>query len=120
MAAVLSALLILIGTLFMLIAALGVVRLPDLFMRLHSSTKSATLGVGCVMLGAAIHFNDVGLATQALAITIFLLLTAPVAAHLLGRAAYLSGVPLWEGTLSDELRGRYHQVTHELASADTK
>ncbi|MBM3129195.1 MAG: monovalent cation/H(+) antiporter subunit G [Chloroflexi bacterium] len=120
MAAILSALLILVGTFFMLVAALGVVRFPDLYMRLHSSTKSATLGVGCVMLGAAIHFNDVGFATQALAITLFLLVTAPVAAHLLGRAAYLSGVPLWEHTLSDELRGRYDQVTHDLASTDTK
>lgn len=118
MVAILSALLILVGTFFMLVAALGVVRFPDLFMRLHSSTKSATLGVGCVMIGAAIHFNDVGLATQALAIVIFLLLTAPVAAHLLGRAAYLSNVPLWEGTLSDELHGRYHPTTHDLASAD--
>lgn len=118
MAAILSALLTLVGTFFMLVAALGVVRFPDLFMRLHSSTKSATLGVGCVMIGAAIHFNDVGLATQALAIVIFLLLTAPIAAHLLGRAAYLSNVPLWDGTLSDELRGRYHPTTHDLASAD--
>jgi multicomponent Na+:H+ antiporter subunit G len=118
MATNLSAILILVGTFFMFVAALGVLRFPDLFMRMHSSTKSATLGVGCMMLSAAIHFNDLGLATQALVIVLFLLLTAPVAAHLLGRAAYLSGVPLWEGTLSDELRGRYHQVTHDLASDD--
>lgn len=113
-----SELLILIGTFFMFVAALGIVRFPDLFMRLHSNTKSATLGVGCVMLGTAIHFGELRFTVQSLAIVLFLFLTAPVAAHLLGRAAYLSNVPLWEGTLSDELRGRYDQVTHELISAD--
>lgn len=111
-----STVLMLIGAFFMLVAALGVVRLPDVFMRLHSSTKSATLGVGCIMLGAAIHFGDLGLGAQSLAIVVFLLATAPVAAHLLGRAAYLSGVPLWEKTLSDELQGRYDETRHDLAS----
>lgn len=111
----------LIGASFMLIAAIGVVRFPDLFMRLHSNTKSATLGVGCIMLGTAIHAilsNEPRFAVQAIAIILFLLITAPVAAHLLGRAAYLSNVPLWEGTLSDELRGRYDPTTHDLTSVD--
>jgi multicomponent Na+:H+ antiporter subunit G len=112
--ALIGDLLALIGTFFMLVAALGVLRLPDLFTRMHSSTKSATLGIGCVMLSAAFHFRDLGTVTQALAIIFFVFITAPVAAHLLGRAAYLSGVPLWEGTLSDELRGRYDEITHEL------
>lgn len=118
MGANLSEILFLVGAFFMLVAALGVVRFPDLFMRLHSNTKSATLGVGCIMLGTAIHFGTSRFAVQALAIILFLLITAPVAAHLLGRAAYLSGVPLWEGTLSDELRGRYHPITHDLVSDD--
>lgn len=116
MAANVSAVLMFIGAFFMLVAALGVVRFPDLFMRLHSSTKSATLGAGCLMLGAALHFNQMGLSARALAVIVFLVATAPVAAHLLGRAAYLSGVPLWEGTLSDELHGRYSNASHDLAS----
>jgi hypothetical protein len=49
-------------------------------------------------------------------VVVFIFVTAPVAAHMLGRAAYVSGVPLWEGTLSDDLKGRYHATTHSLAS----
>jgi multicomponent Na+:H+ antiporter subunit G len=116
MAQTLSTALFLIGATFMLIAAVGVVRMPDLFMRLHCSTKSATLGVSCVMLGTALHFGGVEVWARALAMIIFVFVTAPVAAHVLGRAAYFSEVPLWLGTLSDELRGQYSPETHRLAS----
>jgi len=117
MAAGLSQALMVIGALFMLVAAIGVARMPDVFMRMHSSTKSATLGAGCLLAGAALHFNDLAVAVRALAIVVFLFSTAPVAAHMVGRAAYLSGVPLWEGTLSDDLRGCYDPATHRLASS---
>jgi multicomponent Na+:H+ antiporter subunit G len=111
-----SAVLFIIGAVFMLIAAVGVVRMPDLLMRLHCSTKSATLGVSCVMLGAALHFAEVSVWARALAVITFIFVTAPVAAHVLGRAAYCSGVPLWLGTLSDDLQGRYTRGTHVLSS----
>jgi multicomponent Na+:H+ antiporter subunit G len=107
--------LLLLGSIFMLLAAIGLVRMPDVLMRLHSSTKSATLGVGLIMLGVALFFNDFAIGVRALAIVIFMFSTAPVAAHMIGRAAYLSGVPLWEGTLSDEMRGHYDPETHALA-----
>jgi multicomponent Na+:H+ antiporter subunit G len=116
MAQSLSALLMLVGALVMLLAAVGVVRMPDVFTRMHASTKSATLGVGCMLLGAALYFGDLAIAVRALAIIAFMFATAPVAAHLIGRAAYVSGVPLWEGTLSDDLRGRYHAGSHALDS----
>lgn len=118
MAGVLSQVFLLIGTLFMFLAALGVARMPDIFTRMHASTKSATLGVGCLMLGAALHFNDIGVSARALAVIVFLFITAPVAAHMIGRAAYFSGVQLWPGTLSDELKGRYDPDSHVLAAPD--
>jgi multicomponent Na+:H+ antiporter subunit G len=111
-----SEVLFLIGVTFMLVAAIGVVRMPDLFMRLHCSTKSATLGVSCVMLGAALYVGTVEVWARALAVITFVFVTAPVAGHVLGRAAYFSGVSLWLGTLSDELRGQYAADTHRLAS----
>jgi multicomponent Na+:H+ antiporter subunit G len=117
MAQAVSSVLLLIGALFMFLAALGVLRMPDVFMRMHSSTKSATLGVGCVLLGVALYFDNFTVAVRALAVIVFLFGTAPVAAHMLGRAAYFSGVPLWEGTLSDDLRGCYDSETHILASS---
>jgi multicomponent Na+:H+ antiporter subunit G len=110
--------LMLVGAIFTFIAALGVVRLPDLFMRMHASTKSATLGVGFIMLGAAVYFSDVTITTRAVAVILFLLVTAPISSHLLARAAYFSGIPLWEKTLSDDLRGHYDPKTHQLSGEE--
>ena len=115
MAESISLVLLLLGAIFMLLAAIGLVRMPDVLMRLHSSTKSATLGVGLIMLGVALRFHDFAIGIRAFAIVIFLFSTAPVAAHMIGRVAYLSGVPLWEGTLDDEMRGRYDLHTHTLS-----
>lgn len=112
----LTAVFILIGGFFMFVSALGVLRLPDLFMRMSASTKSATVGVACVLLAAAIHFADLGIDARLLATIAFVFITAPVAAHMIGRAAYLSGVPLWANTVVDELKGRYNPQTGELVS----
>jgi multicomponent Na+:H+ antiporter subunit G len=111
---VISLILMLIGAFFMFVAAVGVVRMPDLFLRMSATSKSATLGVACVLLAAAVHFNDFGITTRAVATIAFLFLTAPVAAHRIGRAAYFLGVPLWPGTVRDDLRGKYDEKTHLL------
>ncbi|NIO06599.1 MAG: Na+/H+ antiporter subunit G [Deltaproteobacteria bacterium] len=116
MAEILSLFFLIAGASFTLIAAVGVVRMPDLFIRLHCSTKSATLGVGFIMLGVAIYFGEPAVWAKAMAVVLFLFATAPVAAHIIGRAAYLAGVPLWEHTLGDELKGRYDTETHYLSS----
>jgi multicomponent Na+:H+ antiporter subunit G len=93
-----------IGALFTLLAAVGIVRLPDLFTRMQASTKSATLGVACMMIAALVHFGDLAVSARALLIVGALFLTAPVAAHAIGRAAYRRGVELWAGTIFDDLR----------------
>jgi multicomponent Na+:H+ antiporter subunit G len=115
MAESVALLLILLGAVFMLLAAIGMVRMPDVLTRMHSSTKSATLGVGLIMLGVALVFSDFAIGVRALAIVVFMFTTTPVSAHMIARAAYLSGVPLWQGTLSDEMRGRYDPETHTLS-----
>ncbi len=112
---IIGAILITIGAGFMLISALGVVRMPDLYLRMSASTKSGTLGVSTALLATAIHFYDLGISSRALATIVFILLTAPVAAHMMGRAAYFNGVPLWEKTHHDDLKGRYDETTHRLA-----
>jgi multicomponent Na+:H+ antiporter subunit G len=109
MQTVISFLLITVGAFFILMAGLGLVRMPDLFLRMSASTKAATLGVGCTLLGVALYLGDFTTFIRAGAIIVFLLLTAPVAAHLLGRAAYQDGVPLWAGTEFDDLRSHYSQ-----------
>ncbi len=117
---ILSELMMLIGAIFMLIASLGVVRLPDLFMRMHSNTKSATLGVFFMMLGLSMHFSSLSIFIRALSVVLFFMITAPVAAQTIARAAYFSGIPLWKGTISDALEGHYNLTTHTLTNSDDK
>ena len=118
MTEILAALFLFTGSCFTLLAAFGIVRLPDLFTRLHAATKAATLGVGCLMAAVAIHFGSLETTTRAVATTVFLLLTAPVGAHLLARAAYWMGVQFWEGTQIDELRSHW-EVYSKQAGEDS-
>jgi multicomponent Na+:H+ antiporter subunit G len=97
------AILLLLGGGFTLVAGLGLLRMPDVFIRMHASTKAGTLGVGLILLAAALHFGDSAIAARALLIALFVLLTAPVAAHLIARAAYRTGTPLWDRSVIDEL-----------------
>jgi multicomponent Na+:H+ antiporter subunit G len=103
----LSILLILLGASLLLLASVGVVRMPDLFTRMQTASKASTLGVACMLLAAAVHFSNVSVTSRALAAVTFFFLTAPVTAHLIARAAYSVGTPLWEDTVIDELRGHY-------------
>jgi len=103
-----------IGAFFMFVAALGVLRMPDLFMRLSTTTKAATLGAMSLLLATACYFGDYSISGRIAAIIAFIVLTAPVAAHMIGRAAYFSNVPLWKGTVCDELRDRYDIKEHIL------
>ncbi|MEW6579994.1 MAG: monovalent cation/H(+) antiporter subunit G [Chloroflexota bacterium] len=104
------------GALFMLVAALGVLRMPDLFLRLSASTKASSFGSGLILLAAAAHFADTGVTSRAVATIVFLLLTTPIAAHMLGRAGYFVGVKLSDRTVIDELAYQYDLRTHRLAS----
>lgn len=91
------------GALFLLLAAVGVVRMPDLYMRMQAATKATTLGVGCMLLAVAVYFDDFGVTVRALLVIAFIFLTAPVAAHMIGRAAFNIRVPFWRGTNLDEV-----------------
>jgi multicomponent Na+:H+ antiporter subunit G len=95
--------LLLVGALLMLLAALGIVRLPDVYSRMSATSKSATLGVALALLGAAWHFGSAREAGQALVTALFVYLTTPIAAHRIARAAWKSGVRPWSGTRTDEL-----------------
>lgn len=103
---IISAFCLIFGAGFIFIASLGVLRMPELYMRIHSSTKAGTLGLGFLVAGVAVHFQELSIFIRALAAISFLLLTAPVAAHVIGRAGYKAGIPLWKGTLVDEMRDK--------------
>jgi multicomponent Na+:H+ antiporter subunit G len=113
---VLAGLLILVGAFFVFAAAVGILRMPDVYVRMHAATKAGTLGSGMLLVAVAVQADESDVVLRALAAVVFLIATTPVAAHLLGRAAYISGVPLWSGTKRDELKGRYDTATRTLAS----
>jgi len=112
--------LLLLGAALMLLAAVGLNRLPDLLTRMHATTKASSLGSALIMLAVALVFSEAYVTTRVLALVAFIFMTAPVAAHVIARAAYFVGVPLWEGTLKDELRDCYDQETHALSSEPEK
>jgi len=92
------------GALFMFVAAVGIVRLPDLYTRMHAAAKVGTLGITGLILAAAVHFNEIAVSTQATLIIVFFFLTAPIAAHMISRAAYHTGVKLSDHSVLDELK----------------
>ena len=98
----LTAVLWLAGSAFALLAAVGVLRMPDVFTRMQASTKASTLGVGCLLLGGALQMGDLASFIRAASIGGFILLTTPVAGLVIARAAYFAEVPLWKGTVLDE------------------
>jgi multicomponent Na+:H+ antiporter subunit G len=101
---VLTAAMWLAGSAFALLAALGVLRMPDVFTRMQASTKASTLGLGCLLIGTAIQLGDFAAFIRVASIGAFVLLTTPVAGHVIARASYLADVPLWKGTVLDERR----------------
>ena len=111
----LTAALLVIGAAFMLLAAVGLLRLPDLFTRMQAGTKASALGAGCALLGVAVYFGELGIASRALLVIVFIFLTAPISAHMIARAAYVVGVPLWEHTTRDDLRSRSADQPEERA-----
>lgn len=107
-----------VGALSILSASIGILRMPDFYLRLSVTVKASTLGVGLLLICAAIMFPDISVTTKAVAIIFFLIITAPIGAHMIGRAAYFTGTPLWKGTIIDELKGMYNEETHELESQE--
>lgn len=93
------------GTFLMLVTGIGLVRLPDVYCRMHAAGKAGTLGVALLILAPAIHFvaTEPFVTVRALAAMFFQGLTAPGATYLLAHACYVRGYPVHSGTELDEL-----------------
>ena len=93
--------LIAVGVLFDLFGCIGLVRLPDVYNRLQAATKCVTLGT-CLILVGVLFITGIGSAgVRALLCAVFVLLTSPVGAHALARAAHRYGIKLWGGSVVD-------------------
>jgi multicomponent Na+:H+ antiporter subunit G len=117
---IISTVFIIAGAIFIMIAALGILRLPDFYVRMSAITKAGTMGVGLIAVGIAIYFNDLSIATKVFVIISFMFITAPVAAHIIARAAYRQGIPFWGNNLVDELNDivMKRQLLEELTEAE--
>lgn len=102
----LAALLILLGAVMALISAIGIIRFPDVYTRSHAGTKSSTLAVLLTLTGAFIFFAEKQsfVSVRLLLGILFVFLTAPVAGHLITRAAYRANVAMSDSTVNDELK----------------
>ena len=93
-----------VGLAFDLFGCVGLVRLPDVYNRAQAATKCVTLGTCMILVGVAgMGFGGFGvtMGIKAIICAAFILLTSPVGAHAICRGAYISGVPLWEGSVED-------------------
>ena len=108
--------LLILGAFMMFLTGLGIYRMPDIFTRMHAATKASSLGVALLLLAAILIFRDPMVLTKSLVTILFIFLTAPVAAHLLGRAAYARRTALWEHSIVDEARGKIATAEGEAES----
>ena len=95
--------LLVLGAAFTLLAAIGVVRLPDLYTRMHAASKAGAVGGGLILLAVAVLSQDAAVSVRAIIGVMFVLLTTPVSAHLLARASYLTGYRPCNDTVIDDI-----------------
>lgn len=98
-----SATLILLGTLLMLLSAVGLLRMPDFYIRLSAASKATSLGAILLLTGFVLPQTELPLILRALATIVFVLITVPVASHAIARAGYWDGTKLWDRSVIDDL-----------------
>ncbi|PSW18173.1 Na+/H+ antiporter subunit G [Photobacterium sanctipauli] len=100
---ILISLLLLLGTFFTLVASLGILRLPDLYTRMHAATKAGTVGICFLLLSVAFSMPEVTVISRVIGTILFIFITAPVAAHLLGKAMQHKGYKMWRNKKANNL-----------------
>jgi multicomponent K+:H+ antiporter subunit G len=100
--------LLVIGGIFVLVGSLGLAKLPDFYTRLHAPTKATTLGMGCLLIASMIlvTYQQGYLSLHELLITLFLIITAPVTAHMLAKTAMHHELDILERTTAKALSER--------------
>lgn len=93
-----------IGIAFIAIAAVGILRMPDVYTRMSAVTKAVALGVGFILVGVVFHFNDTTVMVKATVIVVFLIFSLSVSAHVIGLAAYEDHTAMTDRTFLDELQ----------------
>ncbi len=100
---IIAAIMLLFGLFFMFVGAVGVVRLPDAYNRIHAASMCVTLGLTGMLVAACFHLAAPTVVSKALATIVFMFVATPVGSHMLAKAAHHGRLPQWSHTLSDEL-----------------
>ncbi|WP_047042538.1 monovalent cation/H(+) antiporter subunit G [Vibrio mexicanus] len=107
----------LMGAFLMLLASIGLNRMPDFLTRMHATSKAGALGIGLIVIAFSIVFwEDTSIVIRSIVVIVFIIVTAPIAAHILARTSYFVGVPVWGGTVKDAIKEQYDMETHQLSS----
>ena len=108
---IISGLLVVAGSVFCLLATIGLWRLPDIYTRMHAASKVGTVGSGLMLIALAVHAADTSTTTRAVAGVVFFLLTAPISAHLLAKVAYAVGYRLHDSSVMDDLKDKNNRFS---------
>jgi multicomponent Na+:H+ antiporter subunit G len=108
----LVSIILIIGAAFTTIAAIGLIRFPDFFTRMHAATKAGAFGGIIILLLCAFCFASLKITLIVFVNIIFFYFTAPVAAHMIARSAYINRVKQWQGSKADELKGNIPLKQH--------
>jgi multicomponent Na+:H+ antiporter subunit G len=109
-----TAILILAGSFFMLVAAIGILRLQDIYLRMHAATKAPSLGAFLLIAGVMLYFRTTWLFIEGFLIILFIFMTAPVGAHVLAQVAHLMKSEKYKKTQIDELEDRHEKRLQAL------
>ncbi len=104
---VLTLVFLILGLFFIFAGCVGLYRMPDVFCRMHATSKATTLGLVFILMASFVHLGFSAVGLKAILAIVFAFLTAPVGAHLISRAAYQRGVKMHERSISDELKEQY-------------
>ena len=111
---------LMLGSFFCAVAAFGVLRMPDVYIRLHAATKAGTLGLGMIMIGVALVFNELTVVSRVIVIILFILITAPVASHMLGRASLYMGIVPWKNDKKENKKPKKAKIKIDKNKSNVK
>lgn len=101
------------GSLFMLVSAIGVVKFSDVYMRMHAITKAASLGAILMLSAVFIVYVEWIVFIEALMVVLFVIFTAPIASHMIAKAAHKGKMPKGEGYVMDEMEGTNNEIPED-------
>jgi multicomponent Na+:H+ antiporter subunit G len=99
------AIIVMAGSLFMLVAALGIVKLSDVYMRMHAITKASSLSIVLFIVAMIIYLPGIDTVAGGVAIILFIIATAPVASHMIARVSQMLDIPMSKGEVMNEMEG---------------